>query len=60
MGWILHEFDEEGTVLIMRNVFQLPLGTPKEIVNGIIDHSTKEMEKLPEFLPGLYGKLVKK
>jgi hypothetical protein len=44
----------------MRNVFQLPLGTPKEIVNGIIEHSTKEMDKLPDFLPGLYRKFVKK
>ena len=59
MGWILHEFDEVGNGLIMRNVFQLPLGTPKEIVNGIIDHSTKEMDKLPKFLPGLYREFVK-
>jgi hypothetical protein len=60
MGWILHEFDEAENGLIMRNVFQLPLGTPKEIVNGIIDHSTKEMEKLPDFLPGLYRQSMKK
>jgi hypothetical protein len=43
----------------MRNVFQLPLGTPKEIIDGIIDHSTKEMKKLPKFLPGLYREFVK-
>jgi hypothetical protein len=44
----------------MRNVFQLPVGTPKEIVNGIIDHSTKEMDKLPNFLPGLYAEFAKR
>ncbi|MEI9477866.1 MAG: hypothetical protein WCO26_14995 [Deltaproteobacteria bacterium] len=60
MGWILHEFDEVGDGLIMRNVFQLPLGTPKEIIDGIIEHSNKEMAKLPEFLPGLYAKALKK
>jgi hypothetical protein len=60
MGWILHEFYEVGDGLTMRNVFQLPLGTPKEIVNGIIDHSNKEMDKLPNFLPGLYAEFVKR
>jgi len=60
MGWILHEFDEVGHGLIMRNVFQLPLGTPKEIADGIVDHSTKEMEQLPKFLPGLYAQFAKK
>ena len=60
MGWILHEFDNVGNGLTMRNVFQLPLGTPKEIINGIIDHSTKEMNKLPKFLPGLYAQFAKR
>jgi hypothetical protein len=60
MGWILHEFDEVDDGLIMRNVFHLPLGTPQEIVNGIIDHSTKEMDTLPKFMPGLYAKFLKK
>jgi hypothetical protein len=60
MGWILHEFDKGGDGLIMRNVFQLPLGTPKEMVNGIIDHSTKEMGRLPNFLPGLYAEFSKR
>lgn len=60
MGWILHEFNEVGDGLAMRNVFQLPLGTPQEIINGIIEHSNKEMAKLPEFLPGLYAKALKK
>jgi len=60
MGWILHEFDVKGDGLIMNNVFQLPVGTPKTIIHGIIEHSTKEMAKLPEFLPGLYAQLVKK
>jgi hypothetical protein len=59
MGWILHEFDEVDDGLIMRNVFHLPLGTPQEIVNGIIDHSTKEMDTLPKFLPGLYAEFLK-
>jgi len=60
MGWILHEFDELVDGLIMRNVFHLPLGTPQEIVNGIIDHSNKEMDTLPKFLPGLHAQFVKR
>ena len=60
MGWILHEFDEVGNGLTMRNVFQLPLGTPKAIVDGIIAHSTKEMDQLPKFLPGLYAQYAKR
>jgi hypothetical protein len=60
MGWILHEFDEVDDGVIMRNVFHLPLGTPQEIVNGIIDHSNKEMDTLPKFLPGLYAEFLKK
>jgi len=60
MGWILHEFDQKGNGLVMNNVFQLTVGTPKEIIDGIIEHSNKEMEKLPKFLPDLYAKLVKK
>jgi len=59
MGWILHEFDEVADGLVMRNVFHLPVGTPREIVDGIIEHSNKEMETLPKFLPGLYAKSVK-
>jgi len=60
MGWILHEFKEAGDGLVMRNVFQLAVGTPQKIVDGIIEHSTKEMGRLPEFLPGLYVQLAKK
>ncbi len=60
MGWILHEFDAAGDGLIMRNVFHLPVGTPKEIIDGIIEHSTREMNELPSFLPGLYAGGVKK
>ncbi len=59
MGWILHEFDEVGDGLIMRNVFHLPVGTPSEIVDGIIEHSNKEMETLPKFLPKLYAECAK-
>ena len=59
MGWILHEFKEAGGGLVMRNVFQLPVGTPKEIVDGIIEHSSKEMETLPKFLPALYAESLK-
>ena len=55
MGWILHEFKEADGGLVMRNVFDLPVGTPKEIINGIIEHSNKEMETLPKFLPALYA-----
>jgi hypothetical protein len=57
MGWILHEFSETDYGIIMRNVFQLPISTPEELVKGIIEHSNKEMEKLPQFLPGLYKEL---
>ncbi len=60
MGWILHEFKETSGGLVMRNVFQLPLGTPQSIIKGIIDHSTGEMARLPEFLPGLYAQFSKK
>ncbi len=60
MGWILHEFDPAEDGLIMRNVFQLPAGTPKAIINGIIAHSTKEMDTLPKFLPDLYAASSKK
>ncbi len=59
MGWILHEFDQAGNGLVMRNVFHLPIGTPKEMVNGIVEHSNKEMETLPKFLPALYAKSTK-
>jgi hypothetical protein len=44
----------------MRNVFQLTPGMSKKIVDGITEHSTKEMGTLPSFLPGLYGQLSKK
>jgi hypothetical protein len=60
MGWILHEFKEVADGLVMRNVFQLPVGMPKKIVDGIIEHSTREMNRLPGFLPGLYAQLAKK
>jgi hypothetical protein len=60
MGWILHEFDQVDDGIVMRNVFHLPLGTPQEIVKGIIEHSNKEMERLPEFLPALYAEALRK
>jgi hypothetical protein len=44
----------------MKTVFQLPVGMPKKIFDGIIEHSTREMNRLPGFLPGLYGLLAKK